>query len=221
MIALLEVARCIKLFGPFDGAIGFSQGGTVLSLASALLDPTRKPGEEISRYFNLFWDPELNTRIQPPFKFLASFCSPDAPGDGLRQFWDPKVAIPMLQVAGELDTHTDETEDERDAYGRLITAGAMSATISLPKDDFTLTLPEDPYHVRKTTAYQKGTSFREFPDQIFLQFPTWKTSFHIVPVMDNTADSSDSGDIVGAGLRRCHIMDRCRDKCGSVVIDTE
>ncbi|KAF4458505.1 heterokaryon incompatibility [Fusarium albosuccineum] len=97
----------------------------------------------------------------------------------------------------------------------------MSATISLPKDDFTLALPEDPYHVRKTTAYQKGTSFREFPDQIFLQFFTLKTPFHIVPVIDDTVDSSDSGDIVGAGLRRCHIMDRCADKCGSIVIDSE
>ncbi|KAF4986487.1 hypothetical protein FDECE_15929 [Fusarium decemcellulare] len=161
--------------------------------------------------------PQLTTQqgpiVTPAYRDMTNTIS--TPGTPKKVRWQPDTAGPNPR------NHDGEPEDERDIYGRLITAGAMSATIGLHKDDFTLTLPEDPYHVRKTTAYQKSTSFREFPDQIFLQFFTWKTSFHIVPVMDDTVDSSDSGHIVGAGLRRCHIMDRCGDKCGSIVIDTE
>ena len=54
--------------------------------------------------------------------------------------------------------------------------------------DFTLTLPEDPYNVRRASENQSaGSGSRanrggEFPDQRFLQFFTWKASFHIVAV---------------------------------------
>ncbi|KIX93367.1 uncharacterized protein Z520_11010 [Fonsecaea multimorphosa CBS 102226] len=105
-----------------------------------------------------------------------------------------------------------------DPYGRLRQEGAMSDSLGKPREDFTLTLPEDPYHVRKTSERYMAGSVQEFPDQIFLQFFTWRASFHVVPATANSGDQVDGGD-VGSGLRRCHIMDQRGDKCGSIVVD--
>jgi hypothetical protein len=101
-----------------------------------------------------------------------------------------------------------------DAYGRPHTE---DVTIHMPKESFTLTLPEDPFHVMKTDTRTGAALSHEFPDQIYLQFFTWKTNFHIVPV--DIESSSDSPS--RSGLRRCHIMDRRGDKCGSILIDVE
>ncbi|KAF2466592.1 uncharacterized protein BDR25DRAFT_293523 [Lindgomyces ingoldianus] len=109
-----------------------------------------------------------------------------------------------------------------DNYGRLRQVGGMSASLDKPREDFTLTLPEDPYHVRKTSVSHRTGSYHEFPDQIFLQFFTWQASFHVVPITTETMDSAGHvGGCLGPGLRRCHIMDRRGDKCGSIVVNAE
>lgn len=65
------------------------------------------------------------TRYSPHSgRFLVCFCAPDAPHDELHGFWDPKVATPMLQVAGQLDTVVDVTSCQaltgRFCDGRLL-----------------------------------------------------------------------------------------------------
>lgn len=119
----------------------------------------------------------------------------------------------------ESDSETDKSEIEesaRDNYGRPRQGPGMSASLKKPREDFTLTLPEDPYHVRKSSTSNSTGPGREFSDQVFLQFFTWHASFHVVPT---TAETGGGG--LGLELRRCHIMDQRGDKCGSIVVDAE
>ncbi|KAK4103565.1 HET-domain-containing protein [Parathielavia hyrcaniae] len=114
--------------------------------------------------------------------------------------------------------------EARDSYGRKCRNASMFASRYVPKIEFTLTLPEDPYNVRRVTEGSGNTIDSEFPDQPFLQFFTWKASFHVVPVTEKTQAhyaSDRDGQRLGPGLRRCHIMDQRGDKCGSIVVDGE
>ncbi|KAI1077542.1 heterokaryon incompatibility protein-domain-containing protein [Whalleya microplaca] len=94
-----------------------------------------------------------------------------------------------------------------------------------PTVQFTLTLPEDPYNVRTIEHWhQTGSSLnREFPDQPFLQFFTWSKIFHVVPAKAQRKEhhGSHSNDDDNKELRRCHIIDRLGDKCGSIVVDAK
>ncbi|EPE29985.1 hypothetical protein GLAREA_01145 [Glarea lozoyensis ATCC 20868] len=107
-------------------------------------------------------------------------------------------------------------EQAYDSYGRPRQGLGMSASLNQTRDDFTLTLPEDPYHVRKSSKGGDAHPGREFSDQIFLQFFTWHARFHVVPT---TPDVSSDG--LGQGQHRCHIIDQRGDKCGSIVVDTD
>jgi hypothetical protein len=51
-----------------------------------------------------------------------------------------------------------------DNYGRPRQGRGIAASLDKPREDFTLTLPEDPYHVRKTSASQSTGSYLEFSD---------------------------------------------------------
>ena len=124
------------------------------------------------------------------------------------------------ESSSESNPESDKSETEvstHDNYGRPRQGPGMSASLKKPREDFTLTLPEDPYHVRKSSASKSAGPGREFSDQIFLQFFTWHASFHVVPC--TTTVAGDGG--LGLGLRRCHIMDQRGDKCGSIVVDAE
>jgi hypothetical protein len=129
--------------------------------------------------------------------------------------------------SSEGSSESDQSEIEDDAhdnYGRPRHERGMSASLDKPREDFTLTLPEDPYHVRKSSTSNSTGSNREFSDQTFLQFFTWHASFHVVPITVETTDSArhiEGSDSLGLGLRRCHIMDQRGDKCGSIVVDAE
>ena len=113
---------------------------------------------------------------------------------------------------------------DRDAFGRYLENSAKANCAGKTQRDFKLTLPEDPYNVRTTKRSEDGLTRREFPDQPFLQFFTWKTSFYVVPTASAAATdpaNSQPGGSVATGLHRCHIMDKQGDKCGSIVVDSE
>ncbi|KAI8715042.1 HET domain-containing protein [Fusarium sp. LHS14.1] len=64
------------------------------------------------------------------------------------------------------------------------------------------------------------------PDQQFLQFFTWRASFHVASVAKSQYEPDqplkEEREAEGEGpLCRCDIIDRHGDKCGSVVVDTE
>lgn len=110
------------------------------------------------------------------------------------------------------------SRDTHDGYGRpyrrLLPDGSQ---VPLVEYAFNLTLPEDPYHVRTSAPRRPTDGLKEFPDQPFLQFLTWRASFHIV----RSTESDVRDDDVGATRARCHIADRRGDKCGSIVVSKE
>jgi hypothetical protein len=113
-----------------------------------------------------------------------------------------------------------ESDEMNDFYGRRLQSSGPLASLNKPKVDFTLTLPEYPYNVRLASK-SRTERHGDFPDLPFLQFFTWKASFHIVPVSEGGPGSGDGDAQVADGLRRCHITDQRGDKCGSIVIDAE
>ncbi|KAL2126110.1 hypothetical protein VTI74DRAFT_1673 [Chaetomium olivicolor] len=135
------------------------------------------------------------------------------------------------------DRPRGDRSDEYDPYGRSLTASRTPASLFKNfKVDFTLTLPEDPYNVRRATENQgsargPGTvRGSEFPDQPFLQFFTWKASFHLIPATVQSWEQGHGGSDgpgrgqapeIGHSLQLCHIMDRRGDKCGSIVVDSK
>jgi hypothetical protein len=104
-----------------------------------------------------------------------------------------------------------------DSYGRPLRGSPLDAIQYRRRLEFRLTLPEDPYHVKMTSPSQPAGGHKEFPDQQFLQFFTWRASFHVVRASGSNVEGND----VGATRARCHITDRRGDKCGSVVVNKE
>ncbi|KAI1454819.1 HET-domain-containing protein [Annulohypoxylon moriforme] len=97
---------------------------------------------------------------------------------------------------------------------------------------FTLTLPEDPYHVRTAESNLRlgdSSSTRAFPDQIFLQFFTWRTHFYLAHSTPSSQPDPrrspctriHSENHTSESLSRCHILDNYGDKCGSILVDNE
>ena len=114
--AMTEVALYIRRFGPFDGGIGFSQGGLMLSLAASLLEPDRTVDGELSGCLKMFCLEDTKERIQHPFKCLLCFSAPDAPHLYFQQLWEPRVQSPMLYVIGKWDTMIDEASSRSLAH---------------------------------------------------------------------------------------------------------
>ncbi|KAI4682799.1 uncharacterized protein J4E84_007264 [Alternaria hordeiaustralica] len=119
-------------------------------------------------------------------------------------------------------THKRMSEDvaERegyDSYGRPLTGSPPDGIQYRKQLEFRLTLPEDPYHVRISDSNQPVEGLKEFPDQPFLQFYTWRASFHVVRSNESEFEEED----VGATRARCHITDRRGDKCGSIIVNKE
>ncbi|KAL4724360.1 hypothetical protein ACLX1H_008974 [Fusarium chlamydosporum] len=96
--AFRALARFMNEFGPFDGCIGFSQGGVILSLLTSLMDRNRQYTVTLDPYHTILSNEYPNHEMQPPFRFLVCFSSPDIPNDKFSGFWNPKVETPMLQV---------------------------------------------------------------------------------------------------------------------------
>ncbi|KAJ3575177.1 hypothetical protein NPX13_g4123 [Xylaria arbuscula] len=90
---------------------------------------------------------------------------------------------------------------------------------------FSLTLPEDPYHVCTTEENETPG----LPDQPLLQFFTWRRRFRLVPTepLPSPTDSFKARNGRNGGPRapeplvRCHIHHSSGDKCGSILVDRE
>ncbi|KAI4619107.1 uncharacterized protein J4E87_007694 [Alternaria ethzedia] len=171
------------------------------------------------------------TRGQIYFQCRSTGMSEDVFADGKGRGWSLDLVQAPLQMLTELKkrsmclkrmrTSTGQllermaNREAHDSYGRRLTGGPLDEIQFKRRLDFALTLPEDPYHVRITASSQSAGDLKEFPDQSFLQFFTWRASFHIV----RSSESNVEGDNVGAARARCHITDRRGDKCGSVVVN--
>lgn len=116
-LGLETLARVLKEEGPFDGVIGFSQGGAMTAMLASLLEPERRKafeklypqgGMPYPQSFQA--DPGYTEEaIHPPLKFAVSYSGFAAKGvDAYRGFYEPKIKTPMLHFIGTLDTVVEE-----------------------------------------------------------------------------------------------------------------
>lgn len=112
------IATAIKDAGGIDGVIGFSQGAAATGFVASLLEAGRieafaaaaKSGEPALPYPSSFLDPSSETgTINPPLKFAVSYCGFFAPHGMYRSFYEPKIATPMLNVIGTVDSVVEES----------------------------------------------------------------------------------------------------------------
>ena len=110
-----RVAETIHSEGPFDGVIGFSQGGAVAAMVASLLEPGRHQIFETNYaknhqkypYPSSFLDRNREP-IQRPLKFAIVYSGFAAPFELYSSFYEPEIKTPVLHVLGSLDTVVEE-----------------------------------------------------------------------------------------------------------------
>lgn len=112
------IATVLKEEGPFDAAVGFSQGGAAAGMLAALLEKSRweafqrqecRGGMPYPEYFR-----EGQETIHPPFKFAVSYSGFAAGTHPLyKAFYEPKIVTPMLHFIGSVDTVVSEERSLR------------------------------------------------------------------------------------------------------------
>ncbi|MCJ1312403.1 hypothetical protein MMC25_006077 [Agyrium rufum] len=126
---LARVAQTIRSEGPFDGAIGFSQGGCVAPMVASLLESGRREAmdalhareEAQMRFPSSFLTGEgvkgqggkegeegSPVQIQEPLKFVVQYSGFRAPAEFYDGFYEPRIRTPVLHFLGGLDTVVDE-----------------------------------------------------------------------------------------------------------------
>lgn len=112
---LARIADTIRKEGPFDGAIGFSQGGAATGIVASLLEQGRGEAMEAARtidsqkaeYPRSFVREDGNI-IQEPLRFAIVYSGFAAPMEYYSAYYEPKITTPVLHFLGSLDTLVDE-----------------------------------------------------------------------------------------------------------------
>lgn len=121
-IGFERIAEVIKEKGPFDGAIGFSQGAAAAGLIASLLESGRREAFEKAQPKGGMRYPEsfekdtgyMTDVIQEPLKFAVSYSGFGAATNDLYQaFYEPKIKTPMLHFLGSVDTVVEESRSLR------------------------------------------------------------------------------------------------------------
>lgn len=115
-IGLQRLADTIKAEGPFDGVIGFSQGGCATGILESLLESGRKDAFDAAhtqdsqkmKYPASFLN-ESGDPIQQPFKFAVVYSGFTAPLEYYGALYEPKITTPTLHFIGSLDTVVEES----------------------------------------------------------------------------------------------------------------
>jgi predicted esterase len=111
------LATVLQTEGPFDGVIGFSQGGAMAGMLASLLEPDRRQAfEKVYEKGGLRFPASFEAdtgyvegTIHGPLKFAVSYSGFAARGvDTYRGFYEPKIATPMLHFLGTLDAVVEE-----------------------------------------------------------------------------------------------------------------
>lgn len=113
---LAKVAEVLKTEGPFDGVIGFSQGGALAGMVASLLEPGRREAFEKAqanggmRYPESFEEDSgyMVDAIHPPLKFAVSYSGFGTPNPLYQGFYNPRIKTPMLHFLGSVDTVVEE-----------------------------------------------------------------------------------------------------------------
>ena len=127
-IGFEKVAQVLKDDGPFDGVIGFSQGGALAGMVASLLEPNRiEAFSKVSSSSSsakaasggdtaTFAYPEsfvsstgyISEPIHQPLRFAVSYSGFGSPHPMYAAFYSPKIQTPMLHFIGSVDTVVDE-----------------------------------------------------------------------------------------------------------------
>jgi hypothetical protein len=121
-LGLSSVAETIAKEGPFDGAIGFSQGGALAGMLASLLEPDRPAA--FAKYQSQDGIPfpssfihstgYIEEAIQAPLKFAVSYSGFSAgPNPFYAAFYEPKITTPMMHFLGSVDTVVSEERSLR------------------------------------------------------------------------------------------------------------
>ncbi|KAJ9660976.1 hypothetical protein H2201_006704 [Coniosporium apollinis] len=117
-----RIAEVLRAEGPFDGVVGFSQGGACAGMLASLLEPGRREAFDAARSKGGMEYPASLVReeggkqeaVHPPLKFAVSYSGFGASNNPLYQaFYEPKIATPMLHFLGTLDTVVEESRSLR------------------------------------------------------------------------------------------------------------
>ncbi|KAF1941573.1 FSH1-domain-containing protein [Clathrospora elynae] len=116
-LGLSHIASVLKAQGPFDGVVGFSQGGAAAAMVASLLEPGRREAFEKQykdggmRYPESF---EADTgymegSVHAPLKFAVSYSGFAARGKNpYHAFYEPRIATPILHFLGTQDVVVEE-----------------------------------------------------------------------------------------------------------------
>jgi predicted esterase len=116
-LGLGKIAEVLKTQGPFDGVIGFSQGGACAAMVAALLEPGRREAFEAQYAHGGMRFPEsfeadtgyVEGVVHPPLKFAVSYS-----GFATREkspyeaFYEPRIKTKMLHFLGTQDVVVEE-----------------------------------------------------------------------------------------------------------------
>ena len=128
--ALRVIGQLVVDEGPFDGVIGFSQGGCAAGIVASLLEKVqqsaasiREEEEEeeveegrpkISGFLDAFTHGGLHSNDAvlkkfTPLKFAIIYSGFEAPGKRYEDLYSPKISTPTLHFAGTLDSVVEES----------------------------------------------------------------------------------------------------------------
>jgi pimeloyl-ACP methyl ester carboxylesterase len=119
---LATVAETMAREGPFDGVIGFSQGGAAAGMVASLLEDGRRTAFETAQSKGGIRFPDsfaqdsgyIEESVQAPLKFAVSYSGFGASTNALYQsFYEPKIQTPMMHFLGSLDTVVSEERSLR------------------------------------------------------------------------------------------------------------
>ena len=119
---LARMAEDLKEHGPFDGVLGFSQGGAAAGMLASLLEPARREAFEAAQSKGGMRYPDSLTEdsgfiegaVHPPLKFAISYSGFGAATNPLYQaYYEPKITTPMLHFLGSVDTVVSEERSLR------------------------------------------------------------------------------------------------------------
>jgi len=119
---LATVAETMAREGPFDGVIGFSQGGAAAGMVAALLEEGRRAAFETAQSKGGIRFPDSFTKdsgyieetVHAPLRFAVSYSGFGASTNALYQaFYEPKIKTPMMHFLGSLDTVVSEERSLR------------------------------------------------------------------------------------------------------------
>ncbi|KAJ5351829.1 hypothetical protein N7452_000803 [Penicillium brevicompactum] len=107
--SLLSIASILKESGPFDGIIGFSQGGALAAMIASLLEENRSDAfTQLSSEGGIEFPEAFAQLTHPPLKFVVSISGYAVSHLDYCAFYSPAIRTPTLHFLGSMDTIVEE-----------------------------------------------------------------------------------------------------------------